>query len=659
MSKFDSIEVTTSNVMQEFTRISRKEKIPLDQLMLSIQDVFTYEKNAKTNGDWILLDKGIVKKLDDPEQAQDETVELRQDYLLRIFVKTDEYKTQFDDLDTVLSANKQLTKISFTIKAPFTLKNSPTFERDFVNFINRKKLKHNIFINVWEVGFKTKIKELFEEIQKTGEIKFNKDWTIEISHGFEATQTVNDQLQLLYKNKVDELKEDEYGNIDHSQKGFVITVDEGDVVIRYRKAKAGKIGRNCRGKIIKVPEPVEKNKPDFRVTENIEINEDENNINYIAKKTGSIVFKNDRYDIEEKVEVQALSFKDTGSVNAGIDTDVELVVKETNFVKDAVGTGVNVIASHLNIDGNVGESSKITAHDVKIGGQTHQSSHIIAEEAEIHIHKGHLLSEFAKIERLEAGVVEAEKVQIDVAVGGEIRAREIRIKELDSNTHIYASKSIVIEKIEGSENIVVIDLEGYRDGINEIQETRHLLVTTEQDISRLDKEITLMDIDASESKHALLQIQKRLKKYQQNKIEAPKSLLDSLERHKNTRETYTELKKELQKKTAKLERLKAKNEEFQTQLLDAKIEVRDSWKGHNRIKFKSVDPAITLDMIVNENTLENVYKLEKIKYEKDSYEIVSSLVDIETLKNGDKENQKEESSGSDNTNSDKIADSKK
>ena len=42
-----------------------------------------------------------------------------------------------------------------------------------------------------------------------------------------------------------------------------------------------------------------------------------------------------------------------------VDSDVSISVKETDAIKDAIGSGMNVEVTEINIEGNVGSNSKV------------------------------------------------------------------------------------------------------------------------------------------------------------------------------------------------------------------------------------------------------------------------------------------------------------
>jgi hypothetical protein len=658
---FEEVIVETYDVGKELTLVAQKFNLKPHQLDFSIQGVRTFEKYKNGNDDWIELEKGMLKRLDDDEYYTQSGLEIRQMYKVRIFLRSPE-KDPFRTLQSSLVANKDLTQVTFTIKEGTTFQYNETFERDFIDLVNKRKVKVGILINFREGNFREEVKKLLERRQ----IMFKKDLSFTVAIGIHSKEQIDDKLEFLYKNQVQ--TKDEYGKVDHSQRGFVISVASGDTVIRYRKPKVGQIGRDCRGKALRVAEPKNDHLPDFKVTENIEVldnqklqpelreKKDESGKTligkdgeplteeyredgvyyedsgveytlYKAKKEGSIVFKDGVFDIDDNVETGALNFRTSGKIDAGTDNDVKLNVKEENKEKDAIGTGLSVTVATLNVDGNIGDKAKITAKEVDIGGQTHQTSEIICDKAKIATHKGKVVAEEVDIDSLEAGVIQAEVARVKNAIGGVIYAREVIIENLSSNIKIYSSKKIEVQNINGSENLFVIDFNGYKEDVKEIDETK-------EDIKNFSQKIEHLKVQLKDSVNEVLEIRKaftkatnRLKKYRENDLEPPKSLEDSLQKYQDFIGEFKEMKDDLKSYKEKLVRREAKYLELQNSLLDAEIKVHDLWKGHNIIKFKLINPEVTLEKRVNDGDRESLFQIQKIKYEDNKYEIVTESFD--------------------------------
>jgi hypothetical protein len=621
----EDIVAETSDVTKYLNSVAKEYSTKPERLDFSIQAVRTFELNNGINdSDWVELDGGLLRRLDKDEQFANDQIEYRQMYKIRIYPK-DDYDDPFKNSVTHLVSDPKFVHVKFLIEKGSEFNYANTLERDMIEFINKKKIMNGIMINLRENDFRNKIKDFVE--QEVSVIP--EDLSFIVADGVESVPEVNDKLDFVYREEFDKRKKDDEGKIDHSKKGFIIAVKEGELLIRYTKPLDGKAGRDTRGRIIKAKKPIAEHRPEFRSSSNIKVVDSEKTIEYFAKKDGNVIFNKEKeeYDIEDRVETSSLSFKGSGSIDAGLDRDVTIDVTETDAQKDAVGMGVRVTVSTLNIDGNTGENSVVTANSATINGQTNRSSKIIAKEANIAIHKGLVKAEIAKIKRLEAGVVEAEVAEIQDAVGGIIRAREIKIGNMHSHLKIYSSKTVEVRNIVGSENLIVVDLEGYKDGVNELEETRNELEETNQNVEKLQR-VLKDDLEkVMETRKAFTHATKRMKKFQEHDVEPPKTLSEYMSKTQEFLENYKEMKDDLKEKKDEIEVLEEKLESLKGAIFEAEVTVHDSWKGYNRIQFKLVNPKKTLEKLVHEGDRIANFKIEKVKFEDNQYQIITKTLD--------------------------------
>ena len=615
----EDIILETDNVSKDLNSIANEYNIKVSQLDFDIQHVKTFEIDHEANSNLVELDNGLLKRLEEKNHYAQDTLEIKQYITIRVFLK-DDYDDPFRDSVTHLSANEDFTIVYFIIEKGSELFYIETLKRDMIHLINKKKVLNRVFINLRESGFRHQLDKFLEE--KTPVLEEN--FILKVSRGVPTTPEVDDHLDFIYK---EERIQSETTKVDHSQRDFIVTVGKGDPLIIYTKPQNGLEGKDCRGKVLTVKPPKIENMPDFKVSENIEVIETDNQIEYISLKDGNVIFNDGTYDIESNVQVGALSFRGTGSINAGTDKDIEINVTEADSIKDAIGMGVKVTVSTLNVDGNVGEKAEITAHDVKVNGQTHQSSIIRTHKADIDIHKGKVYADEVNIVRLESGLVEAEIVKIRDAVGGVIRAREVYIQNIYSHLKIYSSKKVVIDKITGSENLIVIDLEGYKDGVNEIDETRAILLETSQRVEYLQRILKEELDEVLEIRRAFTISTKRLKMFGENSVQPPKQLMDTIHHHQEFLEHYKEMKEELKVKKDKLAIYEKKFAELEGAIFDSELIVHDTWKGYNKIEFRLINPKKTLEKIETEGSDNASFKVEKIMYEDNQFEIIIQTLD--------------------------------
>jgi len=621
-SFIEDVVVETNDVSKELASVAKEYNIKTSQLDFDIQKVRTFQINKETGGEFTELDGGLLKGLDKDNLFAKPNMELKQLYTIRIFPK-DDYDDPFRDAVTHLTANDDFTSVAFVIEKGSEIYYRDTILKDTINYINKKKVLNFIFINIREGNLKTELEKFI--VKKIAILQENE--IFKVSSGVKAVQQIDDKLELLYKNKYEDSSKNKHNKIDHSQRGFIIAVNKDETIIRYTKPQKGIEGRDCRGRSLRVLLPKMSNVPDFIISNNIRKIDSEKSFDYIALIDGQVTFKERTYDIEAHVQTGALSFKGTGSINAGMDRNMEIDVKEGDSAKDALGMGVKVTVSNLNVDGNVGENTEIKAHQVKVNGQTHKTSKIIADDISIEIHKGLAIGDKIDIRRLEAGVIEGEMINIKDAVGGIIRGRDITIENLYSYVKIYSSKKISINNIHGSENLIVIDLEGYKEGSNEIDETKKLVEESGQRIEYLQRILKEELEEVLEVRKAFTFTNKRIKEFEKYNVEPPKSILAIIEQYQSFLESYKEMKEELSIQKEKHDLYEKKFKELEKAIFDAEIRVKDSWKGYSKIEFRLLNPKRTLEKIMQQDMRDSSFRLAQVMYEDNQFEIVTKSLD--------------------------------
>jgi hypothetical protein len=360
-------------------------------------------------------------------------------------------------------------------------------------------------------------------------------------------------------------------------------------------------------------EPVVSNEITFQVDNSISVTEDADSIKYHAKENGYIALEDNVYTIKTEMDVGEISFKTTGSINSGIDSDVNISVKETDAIKDAIGTGMSVEVSEIDIDGNVGSNAKVTALKAKVGGQTHGSAVIKADDLDINVHKGKAYGKSIKITRLEHGEVEGDSINISQALGGTIKGQEITIGICTSHVKATASKTIEIEKLQGSENFFTIDplvQQSEQEKLNannaDIKELTDRVDELSADIQKYTKMI-------EEGSAAFADIKKRLMHYKKSGVKMPASFVKKYKQFTGMQDKLKELQESYKIKKDQLDLHLAKTTSFQDNILDARVINRDRWKGYNEIKFKLVDPPIELVYKPEEGSKDMIFGLAEVE----------------------------------------------
>ena len=599
VKEIQPVVLRTDNVAKELMRIASGYKVPVSSLDFTLLGLQTFSKSGADNTeDWVELSSDELRELDDDSQLLSPSFQIKQTYEIEIF--TLKQTPALHTLNLSIGANSLMTKVYLSIKEGSTLEYYDDFAKDFTFLINKKKLRANVMINIFDAKMSEVVNSLRAKLQVNGTIVFHKKEILLVAEAIDPAPTIDDELILHYELKQKEQKESD--RIDYSKRGYLLSAVKGELLIEYIKAKKGDPGRDCRGNFIEPLEPKISNEPTFSVSENIEVVEDEYKILYKAKVNGYVTFENAIYDIKTDVEVGEISFKTTGSIETDLDADVSINVKEKDVLKDAIGMGMEVEVNELHVEGNVGSNAKIRSMKATIDGQTHKSSTIESDVLNINIHKGKAKGREVHITRLEHGEVEGDVVTVSQALGGKIKAREIEINTLGSHVKLTASHTITIDKLQGGENVFVIDpmvsvecKTSFDDGVKMLKEETSKLKDLKNEVKRHE---TLI----KENEASYLDIKKRLIRYKKSGVKMPAAFVKKYKQFNEYYERYDKLKLELKQKEDKVELIQAKFSSAQNSIFEARIINNDRWRNHNEIIFKLIDPPMEVTYVPQHNS---------------------------------------------------------
>ncbi|DAB30664.1 MAG TPA: hypothetical protein CFH84_02845 [Sulfurimonas sp. UBA12504] len=607
--------VRTQNVAKELHLIASSYDVKVETLDFNLLDVQTYIRmnDGTRETEWEEIAHDELYALDEEMQLLHPHFQIKQTYEIEIFsIDTD----PFEKFKAAVGANATKCKIYLSIAAGSELFHTPRFEQDLLSLINKKKIRSGILINIFDEMLQDAILKINAYVKVEEHIKYEQNETYLIAQSYEPTITTDDAL-LLHYDKTQ--KREENQKIDYAARGFIKSVKQDEVLIEYIKARTGKPGRNCRGEFMKPKEPETKYEPTFTVDDTIKKIETDLSIEYIATENGYISFEDNKYFIKTEVDIGQISFKTTGSIASGLHSDVSIVVKETDAIKDAIGMGMNVEVSEIDIEGNVGSNATINALRAKIGGQTHKTATIRAEKLDINVHKGSAFGKHIHITRLEHGIVDGDQIEITQALGGHIRGKEITIEVCGSYVHATASKFIEIKKMHGSENFFTIDpllKKDLKEGLDENQEQIKLL---ESDIKNLKKEMLSYETFIKDGLVSFNDIKKRLLHYQRNGVKMPEAFVKKYKQFQKVQERLAETKFECKNKEEQLALLSTRTASFQDNIFDARIINRSRWVGYNELKFKLVEPPIEITYNPEEGSMDKVFAL--VEVSEGEYEI--------------------------------------
>lgn len=598
--------VKTENVAREIASIAKEYDVKQESLDFNILDVRTYTRFIESGKDkeWEEIDNERLNEIDEATLL-DPNLQIRQVYEVEIFSRS-RNKDPLEEFKIAIGANATKCKIYMQIKEGSVLRYFSALREELKIYINKHKVRAGILIYIFDEMLDDVVSKLAAKVQVDEILIYESSETVLIAQCIEPTKTINGMVILHYENHKEEIDENE--RVDYSNRGFIQSVYKDELLIEYVKPKVGRPGRDCRGRYIAPKKPDENDGLDFKVDEEtIYIVEDEHSIKYYAKENGYIAFEDNTYMVKSEADVNQVSFKTTGSITVGTDSDVNLVVTESDAIKDAIGTGMKVEVTELDVEGNVGSEAEVKAVKATIGGQTHKTSKIVADEIDINVHKGTAIGKKIHITRLEHGTVEGEEVYIAQAIGGRICGENVVVEICASYVRISASHKIEIKKLRGSENTFVIDplqqkktKEGYKKNKKKIEEIN-------TSIKKYKKAIENYTRVVKKNYTVFNDIKKRILQYKKNGVKVPEAYIKQYKVYQEQVDKLKELKSELQRLEEKLHLLTNQTDTLQYSIKDARVINRDRWSGYNEIRAKLIDPPQELVYKPKENEPFHVY----------------------------------------------------
>jgi len=598
LRKIKPTVVKTDNVAKEIASLAKAYDIKPESLDFNLIDIQTYTRFIE-NGvekDWIETDKYDLADLDE-DTLLDENFQIKQIYEIEIFSRA-KNRNPLDEFKIAIGANSTKCKVYMQIKPGSVIKYYDMLKEDLRVYIDKHKIRAGILVFIFDNMMDGVVSKLYANAKIEEIIKYKNPQTILIAEGIEPSITVDGKLIFHYKENFKEEKE----KVDYSNRGFIQSVYKDELLIEYKKPQEGKPGRDCRGKYLKPKEPQDKNPINFNIDEeSIYVVEDDESIKFFAKENGYIAYENNTYIIKSEADVNQVSFKTTGSITVGTDSEVNLTVKEKDAIKDAIGTGMVVEVSSIEIEGNVGDEAKVKALKANVGGLTHKTSVIEADEAVINVHKGTVKGRNIKVSRLEHGVIEGEKVYVTQALGGKIYAEDVTIDLCSSYVKVSASHKIEIKRLRGSENIFIIDPLQQRKTKESFEKNKEKIKELSEDIKNIKKEIDTYEVLAKKNMPAFNEIKKKLMHYKKNQIKFPQAFVKQYKKYQAQFDRLKELKIEKKAIEEKLNLLTNQADSLQYNIFDARVINHDKWIGYNEIRAKLIEPPIELVYKPREN----------------------------------------------------------
>lgn len=311
------------------------------------------------------------------------------------------------------------------------------------------------------------------------------------------------------------------------------------------------------------------------------------------------------------MELTEVNFKTTGSIEAGLDTNVTINIKEDDVFKDAIGEGMSVETSELNVDGNIGNNATIKVKKLWIGGQTHKTSSITAQNAEIGVHRGVLEATEVKIDRLEGGKVYGDTVHIRSVIGGEVIAKKIYIEELSSNASLITSELIEIKTLKGNNNKFLVD-PGKMKGFNkEIKGLKEKIVEVKKSLDKLPKQLENKKNIIDKNKQSVMMVKEKIAELKSEGKKPPITFMTKLKEYQQLVNEYNTLLTTMKDAKYQLNDYQEELKQLQNKMFSAKIINHSPWKEFNEIKFKLISPPVEVIHNTKDHEIARVITLEQ------------------------------------------------
>lgn len=583
-SEFKSIVIDTTNVIKELKNIAIANHLKPTDLGFKLLRTTTYYSDEKSENNE--MNEEELKLLLEDSFLLNPNLKLTQHYRVEIYKIEDQDDDHTLLPDITLSGNKSLTKIIAMVAQNHDVKYTSKLEEKMIEDIQIKKIKAGILVGIRDQNMYKEIKKIVANIRVNGIIDQNQ--TFVVCQGVDEIPSINDDLIYHYKKKINAKSTD--GKVDYSKRGFVLAVDQDECIIEYIKPQLGTPGRNCRGAFIPVKEPRKANDAPIAITANLTKKESETSIKYIANRGGYVNFEKGTYDIQDQMEINEISFKSTGSIDASLGSNIKINIKEKDILKDAIGAGMSVETTEVHVQGNIGSGARIKAKIADIGGQTHQTAYIEADKIIIAVHRGEANGVDVEIDRLEGGKVIGDTVHINHMIGGEVIAKIVKIENLMSNAKITASEILEVTELKGTNNKFIIDPSVTKEFNEMIESINKKIEKLEEELKAYPRQLSSKKEFIDKNKPMAEMVKEKIMELKRSGVEPPVTLFAKIKDfqekvidYNNFLQTFKDKKEELQEYREDLNKV-------QNKVFSAKIINHSSWKEFNEVRFRLIYP---------------------------------------------------------------------
>ncbi len=589
-ASFEKKTLTTQNLTKDLAELAKKNGISVKKLDFKILSYKTFYKLAK--GD-------VYKEVTELNKNEIYTkvhfthpdMALYQELKVEVFQK--DASSKFP-ISIAIGGNKALTRIQARVKPQEDLQYFDGLEGEILAELDRKKAKIGLILGCMEGGIKEGVHKIVSAIRVNGAITEN--ITFDICRGYDVINAGGEEVIYHYRENTE-------GELD--EHSAMMGAKSGKVIIEVRKKVEARKGRNCKGELIdEAMVELSTEMAPIKVSDDFEIQENEDSILYIAKIDGYVYEeKEHEFEIKDEYIVDSVSLKSTGSINVGQDKNIKITVKQSDSTSDAVGAGMKIDTSEIKVVGNVANSAEIKANKVEIEGQTHQSAKIIAGDIKINLHKGYAEGDVVEVDILEGGKIVGDIVRVKQLFGGEIEAKEVYIEKVLSNAMVYASHHIEIDEVEGNGNKFIIDARVQR-GYHEKNESYISKITAlDSEVKKYAKEVKRYRDKILQEDQNIRDINLKVKELKAAGVKPPSGLILKLKDHQERIKKHNSLLKEL--KDAKIQKTSLQEllTELNASVYEAKVINKSVWKEFNEVIYKLLDPPVEVSFLAKEGDM--------------------------------------------------------
>ncbi|MDR0665004.1 MAG: FapA family protein [Helicobacteraceae bacterium] len=599
--------IETDNIPAALKESANRYGLKTSQIDFQIQSATTFVKFPESAVPCELT-PAMIGRLSDAELLIDGDFAIKQIYTASFTPAPMERDRQ---IIAEVAANGARTKATATIMPASKIRAFSSVREYLIDELNKLKLRYGMIIGLREGSMKDDIAVLVNKIRIHDCVP--EPFKVTLCDWVAPSPTINANLLLHFKDK-DRQAPKESDRIDYADRGFIKTVETGELLIEYIKPKNGTAGRDFRGGYIPVLKARKEFFPIREVdSEAIDTRESDRAIGYYAKRSGYVAYKSARggsLSIGDTIEVESVDFKTTGNIQAGLDREIKIRIEGEDASEDHIGPNTKIEASEIALAGSVANGAQVKAVKVSVAGQTHSTSSIVAESALIGVHKGMLEAKTVKIDRLEHGRVSADDVEIELAIGGMIWARRIVIGVLRSHATLIASERIEIKRLAGGENHIYIEA-----AANAADRKRLETLMTESKACNREANAAFRKYD---KKRAILlrnkaqfdQLRERVESDRLAGKNSPLAFVERYNRYIEEMKNARALKEEWESAQSKQEELQDELSLIQNRVLNAVVINKDIWRNYNEIRFRLLSPPKELLFVPKENSRAGEIRLE-------------------------------------------------